>query len=189
MKKFAKFGCLGIIAIVVLVIAIGAIGSGDESANDSGAKKVETSGSEETAKGKASEEAKKEEGPTTFAVGDTVDLDGLEVTIASAQYVSPNQYTKPEKGKVLQMQVEVTNNTDDKVFFDSTEFNMYDPEGNALDEYYGLDTMDISGEVHPGKKLSGPITYDVPEAETFELIYEPMFSWTEKQIVWEVKPQ
>jgi Domain of unknown function (DUF4352) len=180
MKKFFKFGCLPILAIIIIIIIIVAVsgGSDDTSSSNTG-EKVGENKSEET----------KEEENKTFAVGDTVDLNGLEVTITDAKYINAAEYVPSENGKVLQMNLEVTNNKDDKLFIDSSEFNFYDSEGNSMEQYFGGDSLDLSGDLNAGKKISGTLTYDVPESETYELIYEPTFSWTDEQVTWEIKPQ
>ncbi|PFG03036.1 DUF4352 domain-containing protein [Bacillus sp. es.036] len=183
MKKFFKMGCLGLIGLIVLIIIIAVATSGGDDTT-SGTKVSESDGG-------SKEEAKSEEtvADKTFKVGDTIDLNGLEITIASAKYIEASEYAPSEQGKILQMEVNVTNNKDDKIFFDSSEFNMYDMDGNTLEQYFGGDDLDISGDVNAGKKLSGTLTYDVPEADAYELIYEPTFSWTDEQVTWEIAPQ
>jgi hypothetical protein len=58
-----------------------------------------------------------------------------------------------------------------------------------MEMYFGGDDLDISGDINKGKKLSGTLTYDVPEGSNYELIYEPTFSWTEQSITWDIVPQ
>ncbi|MFB1100184.1 DUF4352 domain-containing protein [Terribacillus sp. JSM ZJ617] len=178
MGKFFKFGCLGIIAIIVIIIIIAVASGGGDESSESG-KKVGESKAEET----------KQEETKTFAVGDTIDLNGLEITIADAKYIDASEYSPAEKGKVLQMNVNVTNNKEDTAFIDSTDFNLYDTDGNSLDYYYGGDSLDLSGDVNAGKKLSGTLTFDVPESDSYEMIFEPTFSWTDEQITWDIKPE
>ena len=182
MKKFFKMGCLGLIGLIVLIIIVVVATGGGDDTTTSGTKVSE---------GNSSEESKSEEtvSDETFKVGDTIDLNGLEITIASAKYIEASEYSPSEAGKILQMEVNVTNNKDDKIYFDSSEFNIYDMDGNALEMYFGGDDLDISGDVNEGKKLSGTLTYDVPEGDAYELIYEPTFSWTDEQVTWEISPE
>lgn len=179
MKKFLKW--IGIIFVGLIVLAF--IIPTDDTATtstSSGAKVDEVE-----------VEAEEESLPTNevFKVGDVVDLNGLVVTIKTAKFMPPAEYSEPEKGKVLQLDVEVVNNRDSSEWVDNTDFNIYDAEGNALDYYYGLDGNDLSADINAGKKLQGTITYDVPEGTNYELIYEPSFSWTEEQITWDIQPQ
>ena len=179
MKKFFKFILMSVGGLVLLGIIIAVMSGGDDS----------TTTGTKVSEGNTTEEASSEEtvSDETFKVGDTVDLNGLEITIASAKYIEASEYSPSQAGKIVQMEVNVTNNTGDKVFFDSSEFNMYDMDGNALEAYYGGDDLDISGDINEGKKLSGTITYDVPESDQYELIYEPSFSWTDEQVTWNIE--
>ena len=173
MKKFFKW----FVIILIGLIVIGMFLPSDEEAN-TGSKVGEADASE----------AKADVNDTIFKVGDVVDLNGVVLTVKDATFVSASEYSQPEKGKVLQMNVEVVNNTDDSTFVDSTDFNLYDADGNALDFYYGLDGMDLSGDLNKGKKLQGTLTFDVPEGSNYEMIYEPSFSWTDESITWDIQP-
>ena len=173
MKKFFKW----FVIILIGLIVIGMFLPSDEEAN-TGSKVGEADATE----------TKADVNDTIFKVGDVVDLNGVVLTVKDAAFVSASEYSQPEKGKVLQMNVEVVNNTDDSTFVDSTDFNLYDADGNALDYYYGLDGMDLSGDLNKGKKLQGTLTFDVPEGSNYEMIYEPSFSWTDESITWDIQP-
>lgn len=58
----------------------------------------------------AKQEQKKEESNKVFAIGDTFEVNGLQLTFTSANFVEPNEYTAPEKGKVLEIQFSAKNN-------------------------------------------------------------------------------
>lgn len=175
MKKFFKWTAIIIVGLFVVALFLPT----EEETASTGTKVGE------------SEQAEAEESVSDqiFKVGDVVDLGGLQITIKDAKFVPQGEYSPPDKGKVLQMNVEVVNNTDDSAYVDNTEFNLYDAEGNALDYYYGLDDSDISDDLNKGKKLQGTLTYDVPEGTNYEMIYEPSFSWTEQSITWDIQPQ
>ncbi|MED4616809.1 DUF4352 domain-containing protein [Priestia megaterium] len=162
---------LGIVALAGGILA-GCSTSVEEVSKDSGAKQETTQKSEDK----------------TYSVGDTVKVNGLEVTITKASYTSPSEYTPANKGKVLTLEV-ATNNTGDSAFIDNTEFNLYDKEGNQLEQYFGYDELAISGDVNKGKKLSGKLFFDVPESDSYELIYKPSISFDDKEIKFEIKPQ
>jgi len=179
MKKFFKWFAI----IVVGLFVIGLFLPSEEETNTTGTKVATNTEVEAEAE---TEEIVEDQ---VFKVGDTVDLNGLLITIKDATFITQGDYSPPEKGKVLQMNVEVVNNTDDSAYIDNTEFNLYDAEGNALDYYYGLDGLDLSDDINKGKKLQGTLTYDVPEGTNYEMIYEPSFSWTEQSITWDIQPQ
>ena len=66
---------------------------------------------------------------------------------------------------------------------------MYDEEGNKLDAYFGNDDANMFGsEIKKGKQLNGILEYDAPESDSYELYYEPSFSFTENnEIIWLVE--
>lgn len=176
MKKFFKWFVIIIFALIVIGMLLP---SDEEASSDTGAKvgEVEESNGEESVESQI------------FKVGDVVDLNGIQLTVKEAKFIPAAEYSAPEKGKVLQLNVEVINNTDSSAFVDSTDFNLYDAEGNALDYYYGLDAMDLSADLNKGKKVQGTITYDVPESASYEMIYEPAFSWTDESVTWDIQAQ
>lgn len=178
MKKVLKW----IAIIFVGLIVIGMFLPSEDEASNTGTKVATSTGTEVEAEADTTSDK-------IFKVGDVVDLNGLQITIKDAKFIPQGEYSPPEKGKVLQMNVEVVNNADDSAFVDNTDFNLYDAEGNALDYYYGLDGMDLSADINKGKKLQGTLTYDVPEGTNYEMIYEPTFSWTEQSITWDIQPQ
>lgn len=135
---------------------------------------------------KTSSEEKQAE-KTTYQVGDTIEMDGIKITIRGAEYISPSEYSAPENGKVMQLTVDVENNSETSAYVSSAEFNLYDSEGNAFEPYYSIEGSDISADLNKGKKTSGTLTYDVKEGSTYELIYEPSFSWTSNEVVWMIE--
>ncbi|MEH7117252.1 DUF4352 domain-containing protein [Neobacillus vireti] len=137
---------------------------------------------------KVAEQPAKKAEDKVFAVGDTVKVNGLEVTITKASFTQPNQYTQAEKGKVLTLDM-TAKNTGESAFIDNTEFNLYDAQGNQLKEYFGYDEMAISGDVNKGKQLTGKLYFDVPQADSYELIYKPSFTLDNKEIKWNIKVQ
>ncbi|WP_214736871.1 DUF4352 domain-containing protein [Exiguobacterium sp. s162] len=173
MKKFFKWFAIILIGLIV----IGMLLPSDEESNTGS--KVGEAGATET---------EADVNDTIFKVGDVVDLNGVLLTVKDATYIPASEYSQPENGKVLQMNVEVVNNTEDSTFVDSSNFNLYDADGNALDFYYGLDGLDISGDLNKGKKLQGTLTFDVPEGSNYEMIFEPTFSWTDESITWDIQP-
>lgn len=112
-----------------------------------------------------------------FNVGDTVEYNGLQMTITKAYFSEEAEYSKADNGKVLTLEVEATNNSNGKLMVDNTEFSLYDSEGNTLAQYYGYDEMAIADSMNSGKKLSGKLFFDVPEGTQYELIYTPVFSF------------
>lgn len=171
MKKILKTAGVFVAVLFVALIAIVLFVPTEEAAPV----KVEKEDSTVTASADVVEET--EAGDTVYNIGDTVSFKGLEVTLVSAEFTEPAEYSETVNGKVLTVKVEAVNNSDDKVMIDNTEFNIYDDTDNGLDQYYGYDTMPIADTVNKGKKVSGEIYFDVTESTTYQLIYTPIMSF------------
>jgi uncharacterized Zn-binding protein involved in type VI secretion len=150
---------------------------------------VEDVGSGSTGTEQKEEKPKEEAKDKVYKNGETVKVDGLEITITGAKFTDPAEYSPASKGKVLTIDLATTNTSDTQAFIDSTDFNIYDSEGNQLEAYYGYNDMAISGDVNKGKKLAGKIYFDVPEQGSYELIYTPTFALDSTEIKFEVTPQ
>jgi hypothetical protein len=175
MKKVLKI--VGIIAgvFIALLIGLAMLAPTDEVVE------VKTDGSN-----KKAEEPKHED--KVYKVGDVIKINGVELSIVSAKFTNPQQYVEPEKGKVLTLEVEAVNKSDTQAFIDNTEFNLYDKEGNNLEQYYGYDDTAISGDINRGKKITGKLYFDVPALEAYELIYTPTFSTDNTEIKFNIVP-
>lgn len=126
-------------------------------------------------------EKKKDE---IYKVGDTVKVNGVEITINSAKLSNGEQYNEPKNGKVLTLNITAKNTSDTQAFVDSNEFNLYSGD-TQQENYFGAKTH-ISGDLNKGKKLSGVIQYDVKGSGTYEVIYSPTFALDSKEIKWKI---
>lgn len=172
MKKKFALGTAGIFLTSALLL--GACATEVEEVDSEGAK------TEQKAEEKAEDKV--------YKVGDTVKVNDLSISITNASYTDPEQYTEAVNGKVLTLEI-ATENTGDSAFIDSSEFNLYDAEGNQLDQYFGYMDMPISGDINKGKKLAGKLYFDVPESASYELIYKPSFSFDNKEVKWNIVAQ
>ncbi|TCP19947.1 uncharacterized protein DUF4352 [Scopulibacillus darangshiensis] len=167
---------LGVV-LVSSIFLLSACGETEVSKVDNGDKKTEA---------KADENTKKKENKV-FKIGDTVKVNDVELTITKASYTDPAPYTKAEKGKVLTIELKAKNSGDTQAFVDNTDFNLYDKDGNKLKDYFGYDEMAVSGELNKGKQLTGKLYFDVPQANSYELVYTPAFSLDSKEIKWNIE--
>ncbi|MGP4063030.1 DUF4352 domain-containing protein [Halobacillus sp. H74] len=177
MKKLFKWGLIVIVGLVVLSFIFG-----DE---DDSATKVDNNESTE-----ASAEGEKEEAPAedkVFSVGDEVQLGDILVTIDSAKYTEAAEYTESKNGKIITLDATIKNNGSEEIYADATEFTMATPDGNMAEGYFGYNELELSGEIRDGKQLKGKLYFDVPEAEYYELYYEPTFSWSGDEIEWKIE--
>jgi hypothetical protein len=124
-----------------------------------------------------------------FKVGDTVSVNGLEITIKSAAFAEPTEYSPSVNGKIITLDVAVKNTNKEQAFIDNTEFAIYDNEGNKMEDYYGFDEMALSDDVNSGKQLQGKLYFDVKEQPTYEMIYTPSFTMDSKEIKFEIAVQ
>jgi hypothetical protein len=164
-----------------MLIAGTLVGCSDTVEDVSTGEKVEGASTEETTENK-------EEAPENkvYKVGETVSINGLEVTIDSAKFVNGNQYTPAEKGKVLQLEISAINNSDTQQHVYDGDFNVYDMEGNSFQPYFGMDESTISADLNKGKKASGKAFFDVSEADKYEVIYTTFLG---TEVKFEVTPQ
>ncbi len=139
-------------------------------------------------------EPKQEENEETvedkvYKIGETVSVNGMEITINSAKFTEPGEYTEATNGKVITLEVTAKNSNDEQAFIDNTEFAVYDSEGNKMEDYYGYDEMAISDNINAGKQLQGKLYFDVKEQQSHEMIYTPSFSLDSKEVKFEITPE
>ncbi len=81
------------------------------------------------------QEEKKEKKASTenkvYKIGDTVEVNGLQLTFSSAKFVEPTEYAKAEKGKVLEIAFKAKNNGKNDIYFGISELKIADAEGNV----------------------------------------------------------
>jgi hypothetical protein len=121
-----------------------------------------------------------------FTVGETVSVDGVEITIDSVAFTEPTEYSEAVNGKIITLDVSIKNTNAEQAYVDNTEFSIYDSEGNKMDDYYGYDQMAMSDTVNSGKQLKGKLYFDVKEQEKYEMIYTPSFSMDNKEIIFDI---
>src|SRR5699024_12264554 len=92
-------------------------------------------------------------------------------------------------GNLTRIDLTIKNTSNDKKFVDDIDFDLYAEEGNKLDTYFGNDDANMFGsEIKKAKQLNGILGYEAPESDSYELYYEPSFSFTEKnEIIWLVE--
>lgn len=137
---------------------------------------------EETTETDAAETTKNE----VFAIGDTVNVNDVEITITKAEFTDPAEYSESANGKILTLDVDVNNTSDEQTFVSDTDFGLSLGDTQA-DDYYSYDEMALSADLNKGKKKSGKLYYDVEESDTYELIYTPSFSFDDTEVKWDIK--
>lgn len=172
-----------IILILLVLIVIGAIAGGG---NDT-PKKVDDSGSG-TSTQTDSQNAEPEK--TEFSVGETVELNDIQVKLVSATESSGSEFVVPDSGNVfLLLEFEIVNNSDSDITISSiANFEAYCDDYSLTQDLIGLQAPEaegknqLDGSVAQGKKMNGVIAYQVPSGyKKFEVNVAPDF-WSTSDI-------
>ena len=180
-KQGGKLKWILIVLVVVVIIGAAAGGSGDTP------KKVDDSGSGTSAQtdGQNAESEK-----TEFAVGETVELNDIQVKLVSATESAGSEFVAPDSGNVfLLLEFEIVNNSDSDINISSiANFEAYCDDYSLNQDLVGLQAPEaegknqLDGSVAKGKKMNGVIAYQVPsDYKKFEVNVAPDF-WSSKDI-------
>lgn len=163
-----------LIAVAVFVV-IGVVVAGF--GKDDGPKKVNTDNSvEDNAKNDATTEENKKD---TFTVGETAEMQNVQVTLSDYEESEGSKFYKPSEGKVFVLaEFEIANNSDKDLAISSLlSFKAY------ADDYslnYSVAAMidksdsTLDGSVAAGKKMKGWIGYEVDaDWEKVEIEFSP----------------
>lgn len=121
-----------------------------------------------------------------FNPDEAVSVDGIEITLNEITWGEETEYSESDNGHLVRIDLTIKNNSDENEFVDEIDFDLYDAEGNKLDAYYGNDDANMFGsEIKKDKQLNGILEYDASESDSYELYYEPSFSFKEDtEIIW-----
>src|SRR5699024_8847870 len=99
------------------------------------------------------------------------------------------EFVESDNGNLIRIDLTIKNNSDDNDFVVDIDFELYDEVGNKLDTYFGNDDANMIGsEIKKEMQLNGILEYDATESDSYELYYEPSFSFTENnEIIWLVE--
>jgi Domain of unknown function (DUF4352) len=122
-----------------------------------------------------------------YKVGDTVSINGLEVTIKSAKFTQPaDEYSPAEKGKILTLEVEAVNNSNTQQMVYDGDFAIYDSKGNSYQNYFGYTESPLYAELNKGKRVTGKVFFDVAQDSKYEVIYTTFLG---TEVKFEIVPQ
>lgn len=105
--------------------------------------------------------------PVVYGVGETGVLNNVSATLVSVSESVGTEYTKPDEGKVFILcEFELENNSSQNVSVNSlASFDIY-VDGYAVEPEYMTsfitDKPSLSGDIAPGKKMSGVICFQAP---------------------------
>ena len=124
-----------------------------------------------------------------YKVGETVEVNGLQITFNSAKFVEPNEYVKAEKGKVLEITFNAKNNGKKEAYFGTEELKIADANGNQFKEYFGGENVFMNENIVPGNQIQGKMLFDVTESDKYTGTYKPNFSLDNKSVKFEFTAQ
>lgn len=163
-----KIGLLFIGGALMFVLA--ACGEAEVSKVDK-EKPAETEG---TAKDKEKEAPKQDK----FSIGDTVNFDGLEITLNEVRIEQGGDFDTPENDKFLVVNLTAENTTDEEQIVSSImNVELKDADGYSYTTTILLEGTkgQFDGTVEVGGKLRGEIPFDVSDSETYELSFSDLF--------------
>lgn len=178
MKQKKKWPVVAAV-IVVLIVVFAALGAG----RDAEPRKV--AGSGDRAGDQANTQAATTaEGKTKFTVGDTAELNGVQVTLLSVEEVAPSAYFQPSDGNVfIACEFEIANQSQNEIAVSSMiSFEAYcddyavNQSLSALSSVTQSGKKQLDGTINSGKKMNGCICYEVAQDwQKMEISYSPSF--------------
>lgn len=120
-----------------------------------------------------------EESDTTeLSVGDTVNFDGLEITLNEARVEEGGDFDEPAEDLFVVANLTIENTTDESQTVSSImNIELKDDEGYSYNTTFLIEGTkgQLDGEIEPGGKMRGEIPFDVPESDTYELHFSDPF--------------
>ncbi|MCM3225643.1 DUF4352 domain-containing protein [Terribacillus saccharophilus] len=103
-----------------------------------------------------------------FKLDEKVDVSGTIITLSNPAYTDERNEYEEEPAEVLSLDVAVQNATDEDLYFDTYDFQVYDADGTLM-ETYALDYL--TADIKPGKNTSGKGFYAVSGKGPYEVYY------------------
>lgn len=125
---------------------------------------------------------------TSFGIGETVELNDIQVTLLGINESNGSDFNKPSDGKVFALcEFEIANNSSNDITVSSMlSFEAYCDDYSTSISLGALvekgDKSQLDGSVAAGKKMKGVIGYEIPaDWKEIEIKFTPNF-WTGKDI-------
>lgn len=130
-------------------------------------------------------DSKKEAENKVYKVGDTVEINGLQITFTAAKFVEGNEYSPAKKGKVLDLEFTAKNNDKKEKYLGAEELKLADTNGNQFETYFSGDDTFVNENIAAGNQIQGHMRFDVPESEKYIGTFKPNFTLDEKTVKFE----
>ncbi len=171
------------ILVVIVVLGIGGAASGNKSDTP-----VATNSTNNT----ATDQSKPAEEKTEFKISETASFDNKAITVTNIQrnYDTGNQFAQPESGKeFVIVTVDITNNSDTTLDYNTYEFKMQDSNGVQQNEaIMAISEGKLnSGSLAKGGKVTGKLAYQVPQGDAgLKLLYQNLSFFENKTVTFEL---
>ena len=187
-KKQGGIGKWIVIGIIVVIFLAVAFGGGDDKP-----KKVENN-TTTTQQGENDNDKKADTQETKdiFTVGETAEMNDVQVTLLNYSESKGSEYNKPSDGNVFLMaEFEIVNNSDSEMNVSSMlSFEAY-ADDYALNYSLGAITdnndTQLDGTIAAGKKMKGYIGYEVPKDWSTVEIHFTDDVWSDNKFKFEIK--
>lgn len=187
-KKQGGIGKWIVIGIIVVIFLAVAFGGGDDKP-----KKVENN-TTTTQQGENDNDKKADTQETKdiFTVGETAEMNDVQVTLLNYSESKGSEYNKPSDGNVFLMaEFEIVNNSDSEMNVSSMlSFEAY-ADDYALNYSLGAITENndtqLDGTIAAGKKMKGYIGYEDPKDWSTVEIHFTDDVWSDNKFKFEIK--
>ena len=191
-KKQGGVGKWIIIGVIVVILLAALFGGGDDKPKKVENSKVESTQQDEKKSEEPKTDVNTEEVKDIFEVGETAELNDVQVTLLSYKESKGSEYNKPSDGNVFLMaEFEIVNNSDSEMNVSSVmSFEAY-ADDYSLNYSFGalMDNEDrqMDGTIAAGKKMKGYIGYEVPKDWSTVEIHFTDEVWSNNKFRFEIK--
>ena len=191
-KKQGGVGKWIIIGVIVVILLAALFGGGDDKPKKVENSKVESTQQDEKKSEEPKTDVNTEEVKDIFEVGETAELNDVQVTLLSYKESKGSEYNKPSDGNVFLMaEFEIVNNSDSEMNVSSVmSFEAY-ADDYSLNYSFGalMDNEDrqMDGTIAAGKKMEGYIGYEVPKDWSTVEIHFTDDVWSNNKFKFEIK--
>ncbi|PEL13685.1 DUF4352 domain-containing protein [Bacillus sp. AFS017336] len=132
-----------------------------------------------------------------YKMGETVELDGVQITIDKAYFTKPSMKENAKNNNVLTVDLQVWSKPLTKgVYINPSDFSLYDPQENLKLHYNGYSKQEINSTISevntPNKNVvgvEGNLYFDTSKFGKYELVYKPPFSKKINEIRFKITPK
>lgn len=165
-----------VLGLIILAIIGSATSSGSDNTQTASTTNASGKSSSKAETFRFADRADKQKGDVELLVGETGSIDGVNLTVTSAQYKTElDEFDTADSGKTYAVvTIKLDNTSNSTRSFNPYDFRIQTASGQVLDPAItGTDTLD-SGDLVAGGKVTGNIVYEVPVEQGHEyLIWKP----------------